>query len=445
MKLGGISVAVLMNKKLLVKRKGNIAVYSRKDDYIVHNFILNSWIVLNSKEYEVAAHILFGQVSYNEIFEKYDTSIVNRIINLIKLYKIDSDTNSKEQISSFTNNAKKNIPSIVYFVTTYTCNLSCVYCYAESGPNRTMKEDLTTDEAKKVIREIKDLGTKTVVFTGGEAFLRKDLFTLIEYSNEVGLEIKIITNGSFISNIDIAKKLSSLTELITISLDSLQENQHDKNRGRGSWKKATKAIKLLMEAGGKLKINQTITTNNLDSIDDMLQFTYKNDMKIVVVPASSLGRGKQNEYELDYAQRLDFENTILKNSHKQGQIAKQFSIQQHCGHGLGEFSVDSRGNVYPCKLMHDNSFYAGNIKEESLSKIYYQSKSFQESRERHVDNIPICKGCSFKYLCGGGCRAIQWSETTKIDGTNTHECVFIKTAFIEQMWRYFKSNKEVTA
>ncbi|MEX6703191.1 radical SAM protein [Peribacillus frigoritolerans] len=437
-------MTALANKKVVVKRKGNIAVYSNKGDYIIHNFILNSWVVLNPEEYEVANDYLFNAVSQIELSEKYNGVVVNKILNLIKLYKINSEKNNEELISNFTDTAKKNIPSAVYFVTTYKCNLSCIYCYAESGPNRSMKEDLTTDEAKKVILDIKGLGTKTIVFTGGEAFLRKDLMQLIEYSNEVGLEVKMITNGSFITNVDIAKKLSSLTKLITISVDSLKEGQHDKNRGRGSWKKAMKAIQLLMEAGGKLKINQTITTNNLDSIDDMIQYTLKNNMNIVVVPASSLGRGKQNAYELNYAQRLEFENTILRNRHDQGQIAKQFSIQQHCGHGLSEFSVDSRGNVYPCKLMHDNSFYAGNIKEQSLSNIYYQSDSFQESRDRHVDNLPICKGCSFKYLCGGGCRAIQWSETSKITGTNTHECVFIKATFVNQMWRYFRPKMEVT-
>ncbi|MET3939126.1 radical SAM protein with 4Fe4S-binding SPASM domain [Paenibacillus sp. PvP094] len=429
-------------KEAIVTRRGNIAVYHHKGEYIIHNLIKSSWVVLDKDQNEIATRYLFDFVTKDQLLLDYNQKEVNQVLNLLNLYRISEEIDKDIQKNNFILSNKVTKPKTVYFVSTYKCNLSCIYCYADSGPTRSMKEDLTTEEAKKVIREIKDLGTEIITFTGGEAFLRKDMMELIEYSKDVGLLVNLISNGAFIQNIDMARKLSSLTNLITISLDSLKKEEHDANRGKGAWRLAMRAIELLLEAGGKLKINQTVTKNNLDAVEDIIDYARKTNSKLVVVPLAGLGRGKQNNYELNYTQRLQYESTVMNKYHSQGLAVKQFNLQQHCGHGLSEFSIDSRGNVYPCKLMHESSFLAGNIKDNDLAGIYNDSHVFKESRDRHVDNLPTCKSCSFKYMCGGGCRAIQWSDTNKVNGTNTYECEFIKMNFIELMWRYFRESKK---
>ena len=61
-------------------------------------------------------------------------------------------------------------PEAVYFVTTYKCNLSCIYCYADSSPERSMNGDMDTDEAKDMIRQIKELGTKQLFYRWGSFY-----------------------------------------------------------------------------------------------------------------------------------------------------------------------------------------------------------------------------------------------------------------------------------
>ncbi|WP_068792581.1 radical SAM/SPASM domain-containing protein [Brevibacillus laterosporus] len=415
-----------------------LAVYREKEDYIIHNYLVSSWIVLNQQEYEIAHEMIYNKKSPQGLIdEQYDASLVKRVIGLIRLYKIDSfkvDTENKQSMH-------KPVPKSVYFVTTYKCNLNCVYCYAESSPSRSMDNDISTEEAKRVITEVKELGTKTIVFTGGEAFLRKDLVELMEYSDSLGLHVHMISNGSFISNKEIANKIAEITKLVTISLDSMIEDEHDKNRGKGSWQKAKKAIDLLLEAGCKLKINQTITKNNMDAVEDVIDYTNKNNIRLIIAPVASLGRGKTHEHELNNVQRIKIENTII-NKQPNFDAVNQFYIKNHCGHAYSEFSVDSKGDVFPCKIMHNPQFLGGNVKDKSLEEIYYESPVFTASRNRITDNLPICGKCTFKHMCGGGCRAIQWSDTDSIDGTNTEECKIIKSNLKKHMWNYFRKSKE---
>ena len=81
---------------------------------------------------------------------------------------------------------------------TYRCNNDCGICYA-GGP-RTVKE-LSTEEWKKILDKLWNIGIPQVVFTGGEATCRKDLVELVRHSSE--FVTGLITNG---------RKLSLLAE-----------------------------------------------------------------------------------------------------------------------------------------------------------------------------------------------------------------------------------------
>lgn len=431
-----------------------LSIYRESNDYIIHNFQLNSWVVLNEKEYMIASELIFNKKSVGELIGVIeDKNLVKYVVNLLLLYKIGFRGELPQDYNDYFSNVNNSLegmkPSVVYFVTTYKCNLNCIYCYAESSPQRSMDGDLTTEEALNMFDEIKELGAKTIVFTGGEAFLRKDIFELMEYVKSLNMKVNVITNGSLIQNKKKAERLSKVANLVTISLDSMNENEHDLNRGKGTWAKAKNAIDLLLESGCNIKINQTITKNNLFSSEQILKFTKRNKIQLKIIPTSSLGRGKNDELSqsLNQDERREFEKELYRLSEEDLEnnnysSIKQFEHRKHCGHGSGEFSIDSKGNVYLCKLMHEPNMLAGNIKVQELSKIYHQSPLFIEARKRTVYNLPECKKCTFKEFCGGGCRAIQASETGDINGTNYLECIYIRKSFRKQMWNYFKKSKK---
>ncbi len=65
---------------------------------------------------------------------------------------------------------------------TQRCNLSCLHCL--NSKDKYGKE-LSTNESKKMIKELAEYGVKELVITGGEPTLRKDLKELTEYSYEL--------------------------------------------------------------------------------------------------------------------------------------------------------------------------------------------------------------------------------------------------------------------
>ncbi|MDP5274604.1 radical SAM/SPASM domain-containing protein [Chengkuizengella axinellae] len=430
-----------------------LAVYSENDDYIIHNYSLNSWVVLNPYQYEIAAKIIYDRKKPLELTNDYEQIEVRKVLGKLLLYKIGYHGELPKEYAAYEKRVAQPIdakpPKSVYFVTTYKCNLNCIYCYAESSPERSMEGDLTTQEAKEMIQQIKDLGAKIIVFTGGEAFLRKDLIELMSFGKQIGLKVNVITNGSFITNKEKAKKVAELTTLVTVSLDSLNKEEHEINRGKGSWLKAKNAIEFLLEAGCSLRINQQLTKHTLHSVDDMIDYASQNDIDLRVVPISGLGRGKIGDHELTFTQRKSIEDKLLdlydesEPDHESCQAAgvNQFEHKRSCGHGVGEFSIDSKGNVFPCKLMHHPMFHAGNIRNRELKTIWETSKVFKDSRKRTVHALPDCKSCTFKESCAGACRAIQWEDTGKVDGTNHNNCTFIRRNIRKQMWGYFRKNK----
>ena len=118
------------------------------------------------------------------------------MINITKLlYNVSSygdELRYKEKISP-----AKRRPVVVWNMGR-RCNLSCIHCYSDSA-NRNYPGELTTAEAKKMIRGLSDFKVPALLFSGGEPLLRKDLFNLNGYARGLGLRTVLSTNGTLIS------------------------------------------------------------------------------------------------------------------------------------------------------------------------------------------------------------------------------------------------------
>ena len=112
---------------------------------------------------------------------------------------------------------------ILEFEITYSCNARCQMCplYAEHQNAdthrflaRRKKEELSTSEIQSVIEQCARLGTRSVIFSGGEPLLRQDLSELIATVKRFGLSAGVITNGSAISD-------QKARDIVTAGLDWL--------------------------------------------------------------------------------------------------------------------------------------------------------------------------------------------------------------------------------
>lgn len=83
--------------------------------------------------------------------------------------------------------------SFVWLEVTGKCQLSCVHCYAESGPSGT-RGKMGTADWLRVIDEGIALGVRAVQFIGGEPTLHPDLTTLVLHAVDRGLQVEIFSN-----------------------------------------------------------------------------------------------------------------------------------------------------------------------------------------------------------------------------------------------------------
>ena len=86
---------------------------------------------------------------------------------------------------------------IVSWNTTNACNMYCAHCYRDAGCKAD--EELSTQEAKKLLQEIARAGFKIMIFSGGEPLMREDILELVAYAKNLKLIPVFGTNGTLIT------------------------------------------------------------------------------------------------------------------------------------------------------------------------------------------------------------------------------------------------------
>ena len=75
---------------------------------------------------------------------------------------------------------------------TYACPLQCPYCSNPLALPSGRKEELTTEDWVRVMKEARKLGAVQIGFSGGEPLVRKDCVELIGTANDLGFYCNLI-------------------------------------------------------------------------------------------------------------------------------------------------------------------------------------------------------------------------------------------------------------
>lgn len=318
-------------------------------------------------------------------------------------------------------------PVLVSFAVTRQCQLSCPHCYSNSGQRDA--QELNTAEAKRVIGEIADLGTKLLIFDGGEPTLREDLLELIEHARAKGLRPVLGSNGISITR-QVAQQLkqAGLKE-VQLSLDGARPETHDEFRGeKGAWQKTLEAAKNLNQAGVGFQLAPLLHSGNYKELEGIVKLSHQlgaNAVEIFdYVPA---GRGKEHpEYELNTQQRMEVIDKIIELQRKDDKlIYRVVGLPQYwamvekkipeeeillkfvrtcCAAGTRYITIMPNGDVYPCMVLQVK---LGNIRQQSLKEIWGNSPILKRLRNR--DNLKgKCNRCKYRDSCGGArCKAYE--------------------------------------
>src|SRR5919108_3670447 len=166
---------------------------------------------------------------------------------------------------------------------TQRCNLECAHCYMSAFAGADTRRELTTAECRRVIDEIAQVNPNVfLILTGGEPFLRKDLFDIAAYAADQRFTVVFGTNGVLLRERE-AKAMRTHGVLgASISLDSVDATRHDRFRHLpGAWDGAVRATKVLTQEGLDFSLHMSVTDWNVDEIPAMIDFAGELGAKVL--------------------------------------------------------------------------------------------------------------------------------------------------------------------
>jgi len=162
-------------------------------------------------------------------------------------------------------------PRLVFWETTAACNLVCSHCRRTEVADAVSPDELSTQEAERLIDEMAGWGRTILVFSGGEPLMRPDIFHLLRYANERGLIVALATNGTLIDQELAAQVRESGVDRVSISFDGADEATHDAfRRLPGSFRSAMAGAQALRQEGVAIQVNVTVAKHNAHQLDQMV-------------------------------------------------------------------------------------------------------------------------------------------------------------------------------
>lgn len=325
-------------------------------------------------------------------------------------------------------------PLSVIFEITQQCNLKCKHCLIDAGA--PSENELSFEEIKKIIDQLKEMKVFNINFGGGEPLLREDFFDILEYASKLNIGIVFSTNG-FLVNDEVLEKLENIkTFAVQISIDGL-EKTHDEFRGvKGSFKRAICALKKFSDKGYYTIMSTMMIKNNINELESLIDLSLSmgvSSFKLsTFMPA---GRGSKNINELlltssdleSLAVRMlkqkkkciermdmDIKGTfpwLIENKPKKPlEGFKERYTRIGCSAGRSSLVISPTGDVYPCPFLRN--FSAGNLRGDKLKDIWENSEVLDMFRNLCSDKLKgKCRTCKYlPYYCQGGCRAAAFLQ-----------------------------------
>ena len=295
---------------------------------------------------------------------------------------------------------------------TYRCNANCPHCYNLRPRNYP---EMTTDQWRRVIDQLWEIGIPHICFTGGEPTLREDLGELISHAEAKGQITGLLTNGIRLSDRSYVENLLDAgLDHVQITIESHLPEEHDRMVGiSGAWDRTVQGIRNVLQYGLYVMTNTTLLAGNTPYIGDTIDFLA--DLGVPTVGCNALiysGRGRTvgtGIPEDDLAPVLEI---VRARTNQHGQRLIWYTPTQYChfdpvqmqlgvkGCSAARYNmcVEPDGAVIPCQSYYEP---VGNILLDSWESIWNHDLSLWLRERRYVPKE--CNACPMLKECGGGC------------------------------------------
>lgn len=284
------------------------------------------------------------------------------------------------------------------------CNLRCQHCYLPSHIN----PGLEFEKVRSILYELHDLGTLNISLSGGEIFLREDIFDIIEIARNLHMRVFLLSNATLLDEAKI-ERLSKLNIAeFSTTVFSLDEKINDSiTKVQGSLARILKNLELLKKYNIPVDVKTPLMSINIDGFRDVRRFCQDNGFSFLVNPLIiSKTDGDESPKSLRISEK---DMTLLLNEIDKDNRNKRFHEHEEdvpCSALLHSFAINCDGDVFPC-----NSFFykVGNVFEDTLKNIWYESESLNYIKGIQNSDLKNCSGCEYKSSCLR-CPAMAWME-----------------------------------
>lgn len=327
--------------------------------------------------------------------------------------------------NAWINENGEKAPATVSIEPTIRCNMRCPMC------DRTHKEDfhkhmegeMSTELLVETIRTLGEMGVKQIlIIGGGEPLFRKDIVLLIQAIKEQRMICHLWTNGTLFTP-EIASQILKNIDILTISLDSCYENEHDKSRGiKGSYAHIMNTLEMIKTYRNEnmlLRFHSVISKYNINRLEDMVDFAIKHgagelggaiinpfefapkdmifapeDQEMISQKIDAfIKKARQNNLALAGSYNPIFDNDIKDYTNK-------YSLSKECGNpttcfGLWSMSqIRPNGDVSICCFTYKPVI--GNLHDNNFKELWNSTKANEmRAKVKKGQLLDIsCKGCS---------------------------------------------------
>ena len=330
-------------------------------------------------------------------------------------------------------------PFLVIWETTQACDLACRHCRAEAQPKRH-PEELSTAEARALLRSVRRFGPIIFVFSGGDAMKRPDIVELVAFGASLGLRMAITPATTPLASRAILQELKDAgLARLAISLDGSHPGIHDEfRRVAGSFDHGLRILRTSQEIGLSTQVNTVVARHNLHDFDSLCRLmTQVGIVFWEVFFLIPMGRARPADvasaeefesvfhrlYDLAKTAPFDIKATAAPQYSRvvlQRKVAERrngarsessdvltdgadISLVDGIGRargvndGDGFMFVSHTGEIFPSGFLPVS---AGNVRSHDLVDVYRNSTLFRTLRDR-TQLKGKCGVCEYQRFCGG--------------------------------------------
>lgn len=292
------------------------------------------------------------------------------------------------------------LPVSLHIDLTNACTERCIHCYIADYRPRFLPLEL----GMRVLREFRESGGLTVMFSGGECMLHPQFREFILYAKRLNLNFIVMSNLTRCDADMVAFLAEVQPQFVNVSLYSMVAAEHDSiTTIPGSWQKTMRAILALEAAGVPVRLASPIMQANRHALPELLEFAKAHRMHLIP-DCDIFGQVDHDcsnqscalspeETECVWCEHRDLFYQVPASPERCAPEAKV------CDIGKSSMNLNAEGIFYPCDGCH--GIVLGNAFEQSFAEVWngekiqalraLRNKDFAECA--HCENRPWCKVC----------------------------------------------------